>query len=118
MALTARKARTSDTYNLEARLETLIHHHLLDIEENPDMYAAKDRLATIQYVGMFLNRKYGWGEPENSDVGSAVRKYSGAFRITKPENAAGARTGAARPTRVSGGLAAIGSSDEPEDTAA
>lgn len=114
-----RKARTSDTYNLEARLETLIHHHLLDMEENPEMYASKDRLAAIQYIGMFLNRKYGWGEVEAESVGSAVRKYSGAFRITKPENAAGTRAAGARPARISGGLARIGSDDtDTEDTAA
>lgn len=103
MAL-ARKARTSDQYNLEARLEQLIHHHLLDLEENPEMYAAKDRLAAIQVVGMFLNRKYGWGEDGNVNAGAAVRKYSGAFRITKPE-------GVTRSNRVSGGLAAITDDD-------
>lgn len=112
----ARKARTSDQYNLEARLEQLIHFHLLDIEENPQMHSAKDRLATIQYVGMFLNRKYGWGEPEAEGVGSAVRKYSGAFRITKPEDAARSRAAGARsgPARI----AAIADSADPEDTAA
>lgn len=113
----ARKARTNDTYNLEARLENLIHYHLLDMEENPEMYASKDRLAAIQYIGMFLNRKYGWGEPETSNVGSAVRKYSGAFQVAKPKDAVGTRAAAARPTRVSGGLA-LAHSDDDEDTAA
>lgn len=109
----ARKARTSDQYNLEARLEQLIHFHLLDIEENPQMHSAKDRLATIQYVGMFLNRKYGWGEPEAEGVGSAVRKYSGAFRITKPEDAARSRAAGARPARL-----AVASDSDSEDSAA
>lgn len=79
----ARKSRTNDEYNLEARLEKIIHFHLLDMEENPEMYASKDRLAMIQVVGMFLNRKFGWGEDETAGAGSAVRKYSGAFQ-TKP----------------------------------
>lgn len=101
----ARKARTADTYNLEARLEALIHHHLTDMEEHPEMYASRDRLSTIQYVGAFLNRKFGWGEPEAAGVGSAVKKYSGAFRITKPEN---------KPMRIRGGIA----SDVDEEDAA
>lgn len=79
----ARKSRTTDQYNLEARLERLIHEHLLDMEEHPEMYASKDRLSTIQYVSGHLNRRYGWGEDENANAGSAVRKYSGAFRVTK-----------------------------------
>lgn len=108
------KARTSDQYDLEARLEKLIHFHLLDIEENPQMYAAKDRLATIQYVGMFLNRKFGWGEPEAEGVGSAVRKYSGAFRVTKPEaNAARARAAGTRSASVT--RIAVNSDYVPED---
>lgn len=81
----SKKARTSDEYDLEARLEKIIHFHLLDMEENPEMYAAKDRLSTIQYVGMFLNRKYGWGEPEAEGVGSAVRKYARAAFQTPPQ---------------------------------
>lgn len=104
MAL-ARKARTSDQYNLEARLEKLIHEHLLDIEEHPELYASKDRLATIQYVSGHLNRKYGWGEDETGNAGSAVRRYSGAFRVAKPEN---------KPMRVRGGIA----SDSDEEDAA
>lgn len=114
----ARKSRTSDQYDLESRLEKLIHFHLLDMEENPEMYAAKDRLSTIQYVGMFLNRKFGWGEPEVEGVGSAVRKYSGAFRITKPEaNAAGARAAGGRSARIAAVSTSYDDSDT-EDTAA
>lgn len=112
----ARKARTSDTYNLEARLETLIHHHLLDMEEHPEMYASKDRLSAIQYIGMFLNRKYGWGEPEAEGVGSAVRRYAGAFQVAKSSDAARPRTASTRPSRVPGGLAAI-TDDSDEDAA-
>ena len=113
------KSRTSDRYDLEGRLERIIHFHLLDMEENPEMYASKDRLAAIQYVGMFLNRKYGWGEPEAEGVGSAVRKYAGAFRT--PPHGTGARTGSSRPTRVAGGIAIARTEPEPdlpEDTAA
>lgn len=119
MAAPAKRSRTSDPYELEARLEKIIHFHLLDMEENPEMYAAKDRLSTIQYVGMFLNRKFGWGDVETEGVGSAVRKYSGAFRVTKPEahaagaRGAGARSGAARLTSVP-----ADTTDESEDTAA
>lgn len=86
MAVASKKVRntSNDPHNIERRLETLIHLHLLDVEENPEMFAPKDRLATIQIVGMFLNRKYGWGDDESVGAGSAVRKYAGAFR-TKPE---------------------------------
>lgn len=86
MPVISKKTRNtaSDPHDIERRLETLIHLHLLDIEENPEMFAPKDRLATIQCVGMFLNRKYGWGDDESVGAGSAVRKYAGAFR-TKPE---------------------------------
>lgn len=117
MPAVARRSRTSDQYDLESRLEKIIHFHLLDMEENPEMYAAKDRLSTIQYVGMFLNRKFGWGEAEGEGVGSAVRKYSGAFRVAKPEahaarpRAAGARSG----SHIS---IAADSEDDPESTAA
>lgn len=103
----ARKARTNDPYNLEARLERLIHVHLLDMEEHPEMYASKDRLSTIQYVSGHLNRRYGWGDDESSTAGSAVRRYAGAFK-TKPEN---------RPTRVTGGLAAVSDHPDEEDAA-
>lgn len=107
----ARKARTADTYNLEARLETLIHFQLTDMEEHPEMYGSKDRLAVITVVGGFLNRKYGWGDGESPQAGSAVRRYSGAF-LTKPNVV----SKSSRSTRVSGGLAAI--ADESEDDAA
>lgn len=83
MPVTARKARTSDQYDLEARLEAVIDLHLRDMEEHPEMYSAKDRLSAVQYIGMWINRKYGWGDEEVHNAGSAVRKYSGAF-LTKP----------------------------------
>ena len=105
----SKKARVSDQYDLEARLEKIIHFHLMDMEENPEMYAAKDRLSTIQYVGMWLNRKYGWGEDEHVNAGAAVRKYSGAFRVSKPEAAR------SRPTRVTSGLAAVDDSEDDAD---
>lgn len=82
----AKKIRNtaSDPHDIERRLELQIHYHLLDMEENPNMYAAKERLAAIQIIGMWLNRKYGWGDDESVGAGSSVKKYSGAFRITKP----------------------------------
>ena len=94
----SKKARGSDPYRIEARLEKLIDVHLRDMETNPDMVDPKMRLSTIQYVGMFLNRKYGWGDPEDGNVGSAVRKYSGAFR-TAP-HVIGGRADRARPART------------------
>lgn len=108
MPATMKKARntSSDPHNIERRLENLIHVHLLDMEENPEMFAAKERLATIAAIGMFLNRKYGWGEDESGNAGSAVRKYSGAFRVAKPE----------RQTRVSGG--SYSTPTDEEDAAA
>lgn len=114
----AKKARVNDIHDIEQRLETIIHHHLLDMEENPDMYAAKDRLAAIQYIGMYLNRKFGWGEPEAEGVGSAVRKYAGAFRTAPTTDAARSRAATPRPARVSGGLALASTDDSEDDTAA
>lgn len=105
MPATMKKVRNTsrDPHDIERRLENLIHIHLTDMEENPEMFASKDRLAAIQIIGMFLNRKYGWGEDESAGAGSAVRKYSGAFRVTKP-------------TRVSGG--AYSAPTDEEDAAA
>lgn len=95
----SKKARVNDVHDIEQRLETIIHHHLLDMEENPEMYAAKDRLAAIQYIGMYLNRKFGWGEPETEGVGSSVRKYARAAFQTPPD-VASRRAASARPARL------------------
>lgn len=106
MPAVSRKARVSDIHEIERRLEMQIHLHLLDMEENPQMFAGKDRLSAIQYIGMYLNRKFGWGEPEEGNVGSAVRKYAGAFRTT-PHVVGGGARGAGSATgrdRVSGGV--------------
>ena len=84
MPVTKRKERVSDEYNIEERLERQIHLHLKDLEDEPQMFASKDRLQTIQIVGMWLNRKYGWGEEPSAAVGASVRKYAGAFK-TKPQ---------------------------------
>lgn len=113
----SKKARVSDQYDLEARLEKIIHWHLSDMEQNPEMYAAKDRLSAIQYVGMYLNRKYGWGEPEEEGVGASVRKYARAAFQTPPSHGVGTRTAAARSAAARPALVPTDTS-EPEDTAA
>jgi len=88
------KTRKEDPFELERRLETQIHLHLLEMEEHPEMFPPKDRLSAITTIGMWLNRKFGWGEPEdNAVVGSAVRKYRGAFQT----HVANQPTGSARP---------------------
>lgn len=106
MPAISKKVRNTsrDPHDIERRLENQIHLHLLDMEENPQMFAPKDRLAAVQYISMFLNRKYGWGDDEDSGAGSAVRKYSGAFRIAKPTE---------KPNRVRGGSY----DDDQEDAA-
>lgn len=111
MPVTSKKSRAGDIHEIERRLEMQIHLHLLDMEENPEMYAAKDRLAAIQYIGMYLNRKFGWGDPEVEGVGSAVRKYAGAFKTT-PHVVSG-RAERARPAANRGY-----SDSNPEDDAA
>lgn len=107
MPAISKKARANDIHDIERRLEMQIHLHLLDMEENPEMYAAKDRLSAIQYIGMYLNRKYGWGDPEVEGVGSAVRKYAGAFRTPPHVAGAGAKPARSAPSsgrdRVAGG---------------
>lgn len=98
MPAISKKARSSDPHDIERRLEMQIHLHLLDMEENPQMFSPKDRLAAVQYIGMWINRKYGWGDSETEGAGSAVRRYAGAF-LTKPTVV----TKSPKPNRVSGG---------------
>ena len=96
------KTRKDDPFDLERRLETQIHLHLLEMEEHPELIAAKERLSAITTIGMWLNRKFGWGEPEDTKlVGSAVRKYRGAFQTSvSGQNASGQRaTGSRSPAR-------------------
>lgn len=117
MPAISKKARANDIHDIERRLEMQIHLHLMDMEENPEMYAAKDRLSAIQYIGMYLNRKFGWGDPEVEGVGSAVRKYAGAFRTPPHVGGVGAkpaRSSAGRD-RVSGGAYAADSEESDAD---
>ena len=44
------KRRTRDQYNLEARLEALIHEHLLDMEEHPNMQSKIGRASCRERV--------------------------------------------------------------------
>lgn len=101
----------SDPHDIERRCENQIHLHLLDMEEHPEFYPAKDRLAAIAAIGMWLNRKYGWGDDETAGAGSAVRRYAGAF-LTKPVSVT-----KSRPTGVSGGIQRVATDADEEDAA-
>lgn len=120
MPAISKKARANDIHDIERRLELQIHYHLLDMEENPTMFAAKDRLSAIQYIGMYLNRKFGWGDPETGDVGASVRKYAGAFRTPPHVGGGGAKSARSGSGRVAGGIALVDAEPESEesDTAA
>ena len=101
-----------DPYNIHARLEKVIDSVLTEFEERPEVFAIKDKLYIIQYVGMFLQRKSGWTITDESDDaagGSAVRKYAGAFRTNV------ARRGAANPRPTI--AIAHDADDDPDDAA-
>lgn len=89
-----RKAK--DEYNIHGRLEKLISDVFDEYEKNPELFAIKDKLSVIQYVGMWLTRNIKLQEAtDEQHTGSAVAKYSGAFRVQAPTHAASVRKGGA-----------------------
>ena len=88
---------SNDPHNILRRLQNQIHLLLLEMEERPDEFDHKERLSAVQIIGMFLTRNEKLGDENERQSGSAIRKYSGAFR-TNTAHAASARGKSARST--------------------
>lgn len=103
---------SKDIHKIRPRLENQIHLLLKDMEDNPQVWSSRERLAVIQHVGGYLMRQTKFGdEYVPAPTGATVRKYSGAFQTT---NATGGRTSRTRPALVP----AFSGDDDPDDTAA
>ena len=101
------RANTADEPDdLRAGIEDVLRSILDDWRADPKLFSVSDKLKIVQYGGMYLTRRFGWigKEDEPDTTGSAVRKYSGAFRTNV------ARRGAATPR-----LAAITVDNDPDD---
>lgn len=112
MAKAAEKpAPKDDPYNIHARLEKLISSVLDEWEEHPEMFATKDKLSVVQIFGMYLTRNLKLRDADDvGNSGSAVRRYSSAFRVSTP-NAPSRGKGSAGRSRP-----ALVTSDESDDT--
>ena len=69
------------THTIQGMLEEQALLLLHRIKDNPNMYDDKFILSCIQIMGMYLTRELKLGQ-DDSNVGSAVRKYTSAFRTT------------------------------------
>lgn len=69
-----------DPHNLKRRLENVADIVFTRIEDDPELYDVKQLLAVCQVIGMWLTREVKLGDEESSSTGSAVRRYSGAFK--------------------------------------
>lgn len=98
----------TNTDDIREGLEDILRAIITEWRQHPKVFALKDMLSVVQYGGMFLTRR---GKMESDDerggAGSAVRKYSGAFKTTH----AGARGAAAAR---SAGLYPVPASDDDE----
>jgi hypothetical protein len=110
---------SSDPYDIHNRMERQIDLLLKEMEEEPERFAFKERLALVTTLGMYLTRNIKLSAADESvNAGSAVRKYSGAFKTSHV--AGGGKTGARRPDRAPSRPALAYSepdSDEPDSVA-
>jgi len=83
------------------------------MEEHPERYTTKDRLALVEKAGMFLTRDIKLRAANESEhSGSAVRKYANAFKAAHERG--GAKGSAGRTKRAgSNGAAAPDTSGDP-----
>jgi hypothetical protein len=101
---------SSDPYDIHGRVEKQIDLLLKEMEEEPTHFAFKERLSMVQIVGMYLTRNLKLSAADESvNAGSAVRKYSGAFKTSHVTG--GGKAGARRPDRARPALAY----SEPDD---
>lgn len=118
---TSEKRSNEDPFQLHHRTEAVYDWLLSDWEENPDLMNRADAIKILQYGGMFLTRNLKLQEASSVSVGtgSAVRKYSGAFRVQAPSNAArGGASGAGRAALRAIPAPADTSDDDSGDDAA
>lgn len=77
-------SRKDDPFDLQYRLEKVADWLLADWENNKDMKNRPDALKILQYGSMFTTRNSKLKDvADESNAGSAVKRYSGAFRTTK-----------------------------------
>ena len=106
--------KTTDEFNLHRRLRNQIHLHLLEMEERPEMFAAKDRLAAIQQIGMYLTREIKISAADESDSGAKARAYTAAFAGNASGGKSRTRSGPAKPTTNPFPIYTNDESDEPD----
>jgi hypothetical protein len=100
---------TGDNRSIHQRVEDQISLLLDEMEEQPERFAFKDRLAVITTLGMYLTRDLKLkAADEPASTGSAVRKYSGAFRAHGTGGGTKHPRSAAKPVPIR--------SVEPDDT--
>ena len=113
------KAKQDDPLNLHARTEAVYDWLLKDWEDNPDLKNRNDAIKLIQYGGMFLTRNLKLQEAaDESNAGSAVKRYSGAFRTTKTTDAARGRKAGSGPAKQPVLAYVAGADDDDGDDAA
>lgn len=112
MAKAAEKpASDKDPFNLHYRTEKVFDWLLSDWESDPKMKNRQDAIKIIQYGGGFLTRNVKLRDSEDvTNAGSAVARYSGAFRTKTPNGLSGAK-GNSRPTKP-----ALAYSDTDDDS--
>lgn len=70
-----------DKYDLQGRVEKVIDSLLTEFEQQPLHFDIRSKLAIVQYVSSYLARRARVDDGDEPDTaGSAVRKYSGAFK--------------------------------------
>lgn len=87
------KRNRESTDDIQIGLEDMIRSIIAEWRADPKLFDINTMLKTIQYGGMFLTR-IGKLTPDESQSGSAVRKYAGAF---KTANVASKRRAPAGP---------------------
>jgi hypothetical protein len=111
----------SDGFNIHHRVEAQIDLLLKEMEETPENFAFKERLALITTLGMYLTRNLKLSAADESvHAGSAVRKYSGAFKTAHVSGGGKSGGGQARQRATPAARLAIAhdADEDDPDTAA
>ena len=115
---TAPHPSDDDPYRIHPRLEKMISDLFDQYEQDPRMFSNADLLKTVQYVSSYLVRRASLRKAEEhesvgTNAGSAVRRYSGAFKTT---NITRAKRGA-RPTSTVVPFDTVDNDDDGPDAA-
>jgi hypothetical protein len=108
-------------FKIQERLENQIHLLLVDMESEPERFDFKTRLSVVQVLGMWLTRHVkleAASEPESA--GSAVRRYSSAFKtsVVKANAPRGGKGSARRAAAPALAYDSNSDADEGDDSAA